>query len=76
MGTMNNKLRDYELNARLTRGSKTDPEEWIEDTLVEAKNMAEAYKMAKTFGRIMAIENNAKLEDAYAIDLETYEYSD
>jgi hypothetical protein len=70
---MNNEQKEYELLASLTT---KDGGEWIEDTTVSAKSLVEAGKMAKRFGRQMATENNAKLEDAYAVDIETNELSD
>jgi hypothetical protein len=65
--------REYELLASLTT---KDGGEWIEDTTVSAKSLAEAGKMAKRFGRLMATEHNATLEDAWAVDIETNDLSD
>jgi hypothetical protein len=65
--------KEYELLASLTT---KDGGEWIEDTTVTAKSLAEAGKMAQRFGRLMATEHNAKLEDAWAVDIETNDVSD
>jgi hypothetical protein len=65
--------KEYELLASLTT---KDGEEWIEDTTVNAKSLVEAGKMAQRFGRQMASLHNAKLEDAWAVDIETNDLSD
>jgi hypothetical protein len=68
-------MKDYELIVSLIKGSKADPEEWQESTMVEAKNMAEAHKMARLFAREQAEDASAKIVDYFAID-ENGEYSD
>ncbi len=68
--------KEYEVIVLLTKQEKIGLAEWTEDTLVEAKSLKEAGKMAKTFGRNVAGLAEAKLEDAYAIDLETGEHSE
>lgn len=69
----------YELMV-LLRSPKRDKdgcyEEWHESTLIEAKNMKEAKKLAWEFAREQATEQGARISDAYAIDGDTLEYSD
>lgn len=50
--------------------------EWHESTLVEAKTMAQAKKLAWEFAREQATEQGARISDAYAINGDTQEYSD
>jgi hypothetical protein len=47
----------------------------LQDTLVDAPSMAKAKTMARQFARLQAQEHNAKVEDYWAIDLETGEQS-
>jgi hypothetical protein len=68
-------MNSYELMALLTKKEKDGLAEWCETTTVEAKSLDEAGKMAKRFGKNVAIENGARLEDAYAICDETGEQS-
>lgn len=68
--------RTYELMVHLVKGRGENVEEWHESTTVEAKNMAEAKKLAKQFARNEAVLAKARIEDAYAIDDETGEQSD
>lgn len=76
-GTKVGTMKEYELIVSLVRGhSLTDPEEWQEQTWVNANSMAEAKKMAGEFAREQAKENGARVEDYYAIDTETLEYSE
>lgn len=44
-------MREYELMVMLTKQEKVHLLEWCESTIVEAKSLKEAGKMAKTFGR-------------------------
>lgn len=60
----------------LTKREAQGLAEWHESTTVEAKNMAEAKKLAWQFARNEAALANAKIEDAYAIDDATGEQSD
>jgi hypothetical protein len=69
-------MREYELLVMLTKQEKIGLAEWCESTTVEAKSLEAAGKMAKTFGRQEAKLAGAKMEDAYAIDMETNEHSD
>lgn len=68
--------KEYEVMVMLTKQEKVHLLEWCESTTVEAKSLVEAGKMAKTFGRQEAKLAEAKMEDAYAIDLETGEHSE
>lgn len=68
-------MREYELMVLLRKGRGENIEEWHESTTVEAKNIDEAGRMAKQFGREEAKLAEAKVTDAYAIDMETYEQS-
>lgn len=69
-------MREYELMVMLTKQEKVHLLEWCESTIVEAKSLKEAGKMAKTFGRQEANLASANLEDAYAIDTETGDHSE
>lgn len=69
-------MREYELMVMLTKQEKIGLAEWSESTTVEAKSLKEAGKMARTFGRQEAKLAEAKIEDAFAIDLETGDTSD
>lgn len=69
-------MRDYELQVQLTKKEPLGLAEWHESTVVQAKNLADAKKMAKAFAIEMASAQQAKIEDYYAIDDETGEYSD
>jgi hypothetical protein len=66
-------MKEYEICAQLTR--RSDGAEWQEDWVTEAPSMSEAVKEARRMGLAVAIEHNAKLEDWYALDLETGEQS-
>jgi hypothetical protein len=69
-------MKEYELMVLLSKQEKIGLAEWHESTTVEAKNLEAAGKMAKTFGRQEAKSAKAKMEDAFAIDMETGEHSD
>ena len=69
-------MREYELMVLLSKQEKIGLAEWHESTTVEAKSLVEAGKMAKTFGRQEAKLAEAKMEDAFAIDLETGDTTD
>ena len=66
-------MKEYEICAQFTR--RSDGAEWQEDWVTEASSMSEAVKEARRMGLALAIEQNAKLEDWYALDLETGEQS-
>lgn len=69
-------MKEYELIVLLSKQEKIGLAEWHESTTVEAKSLVEAGKMAKTFGRQEAKLAEAKMEDAFAIDLETGDTTD
>ena len=69
-------MKEYELMVLLSKQERIGLAEWHESTTVEAKSLVEAGKMAKTFGRQEAKLAEAKMEDAFAIDMETNEHSD
>jgi hypothetical protein len=62
-------MKEYELMVLLSKQEKIGLAEWHE-------SLVEAGKMAKTFGRQEAKLAEAKMEDAFAIDMETNEHSD
>lgn len=68
-------MRQYELQVLLTKREPMGIAEWHESTTVEAKNMAEAKKLARLFAREQAEDTGAKVHDYYAIDDETGEQS-
>ena len=51
-------------------------DKWVKSITVEAKSLVEAGKMAKTFGKQEAEMAEAKIADAFAIDLETGDTTD
>lgn len=68
-------MRQYELQVLLAKREPMGIAEWHESTTVEAKNMAEAKKLARLFATLEANDNGAKIVDYYAIDDETGEQS-
>jgi len=66
-------MRDYELQAHLIT---PDGGEWTETTSVQAQNLVTARIMARRFAILEAQQHNAKVDDFWAIDLESYEVSD
>lgn len=68
-------MREYELMVLLRKGKGENIQEWHESTTVEAKGLTEAKTMAWRFARSEAWLEDAKITDAYAIDMETYEQS-
>ena len=68
-------MKEYELQVLLRKQESYGLAEWHESTTVDAKTMAQAKKLAWEFARIEADLADAKITDAYAIDLETSEHS-
>lgn len=68
-------MKTYELMVHLVKGRGENIEEWHESTTVEARNLMEAGRLAKQFGRQEAQQAGARVEDSYAIDDETGEQS-
>jgi hypothetical protein len=68
-------MKEYELMVLLHKGRGENIQEWHESTTVKAKGLAEAKTMAWRFARSEAWLADAKVTDAYAIDMETYEQS-
>ena len=68
-------MKTYELMVHLVKGRGENVEEWHESTTVEAKNLTEAGRLAKQFGKQEAQQAGARVEDSYAIDDETGEQS-
>lgn len=68
-------MREYEIQVHLVKGVWENIEEWHESTLVEAKDIDSAYKLARKFALLEAEKADAKIHDYYAIDLITGEQS-
>ena len=68
-------MKEYELQVLLRKQESYGLAEWHESTTVDAKTMAQAKKLAWEFARTEADLADAKITDAYAIDLETSEQS-
>lgn len=68
------RMREYALYVNLSR--RKDEAEWMEETLIQAPNIREAKRLARGFAMTLAAEHRAKVEDYYAVDTETEEYSD
>lgn len=69
-------MKEYELMVMLTKKESLGLAEWHESTVVEAKSLAEAHKMAREFAREQAEDAGAKIADYFAIEDETGEHSD
>lgn len=69
-------MREYELMVLLSKQEKIGLDKWVKSITVEAKSLVEAGKMAKTFGKQEAKIAEAKIADAFAIDLETGDTTD
>jgi len=69
-------MKTYELMVHLHKKEPIGMAEWHESTTVEAVSMAQARRQAWLFARQEAQLADAQITDAYAIDLETEEYSE
>jgi hypothetical protein len=63
----------YEIQVNLSRAS--DDAEWSETMEIQETTLEKAHKVARLWSRELAQEHGAKVEDYYAIDLETNEDS-
>lgn len=66
-------MTTYEIQVHLYRAS--DGAEWTESLEIEETTLEKAHKVARLWSRELAQEHGAKVEDYYAIDLETSEVS-
>ena len=69
-------MKEYELMVLLSKKERIGLDKWVKSITVEAKSLVEAGKMAKTFGKQEAEMAEAKIADAFAIDLETGDTTD